>query len=361
MNCSACRCPICQEDYLRCMIDSCRRVYHIICTGAKNLTSDEKKAWICPECQCTTKKGGDNSLTPVGRSKLNRDPNVTFRKKTSEVAKVSDEEPGALAVEIRSLRSEMSILRDQLINAVSLISSYESKLDKYAAQVVALNAKLEEYQTKSSKIFPSPYNHSTREPTPQNQRQKAPMSGPNNKTLLDRTTSDKVPVIVNLAAKYPGSSTGKNDTETEVSCNDTTHDDQQWTEVKKRKSRGPLSLCGAAGPAITALKAVEPIKYIHLWNMVSNNDEVLQYLKQLCPAGSCSVEELNPRGNYKSYKIGVPEIYYDKCFSIDVWPINARIKAWINFRKPAQTRVRATAAENGAATRQSFRGSRGAP
>lgn len=115
------------------------------------------------------------------------------------------------------------------------------------------------------------------------------------------------------------------DSETEVQ--------KQWIEVKKR-SRRPPSLCGTAGPAVTSLKAVEARSYIHLWNMESSAEEIRDYLRQLCPAGICTVEELTPKGAYKSYKLGIPAVFRESCMSANVWPVNARIKAWISYGQP---------------------------
>lgn len=107
---------------------------------------------------------------------------------------------------------------------------------------------------------------------------------------------------------------------------------QPWVDVKKKQGRRPTSMCGTAGPAVTSLKAVEERKYIHLWNMVSGIEEIREYLRHLCPSATCTVHELKPRGDYKSYKIGVPLAHYDMLFSMDVWPINARMKAWVSYR-----------------------------
>lgn len=131
-------------------------------------------------------------------------------------------------------------------------------------------------------------------------------------------------------------------------------DDQSWTEVKKNKYRKPISLCGIAGPDITTLRAVEPRKYLHLWNMESSADEIRDYLRQLCPTGTCTVDELRARGSYKSFRIGVPVIYYEQCLSVDVWPVNARLNTWITYDSPRHPRKYKTS-PNGQPSHQTFR------
>lgn len=102
---------------------------------------------------------------------------------------------------------------------------------------------------------------------------------------------------------------------------------RNYSRQVRQKSRKQESVLGTANASVTTLKAVEVKKYIHLWNMESEAEEVQEYLRILCPTGTCTVDKLTPKGSYKSYKVGVPVAYYDKCLSGDVWPFNARIKA----------------------------------
>ncbi|KAF9824592.1 hypothetical protein SFRURICE_004049 [Spodoptera frugiperda] len=110
-----------------------------------------------------------------------------------------------------------------------------------------------------------------------------------------------------------------------------------WSEVVRKPSRRAVSIHGAAGPNVTSLKAVEVRKHLHLWNMESTADEIQKYLYTLCNTDTCTVQELTPKGNYKSFKIGVPLACFEKCYSADVWPMNARIKPWIYYRKSTAT------------------------
>lgn len=113
--------------------------------------------------------------------------------------------------------------------------------------------------------------------------------------------------------------------------------DINWTEVRHKKSRQSLSLRCVAGPDVTSLKAAESRRHFHLWNMLSGADEIKVYLSGLCPQKAVTVEQLKTTNNYNSFKIGVPEDCYDKCFSVDVWPENARVKKWINYKKRTPT------------------------
>ncbi|KOB62438.1 Histone-lysine N-methyltransferase NSD3 [Operophtera brumata] len=124
MICSACHKDAFNgdgEEYLCCMKDDCNQLYHLLCTGEKN---PNKNTWGCPECRCTSKKGGNNSLTPVGVSKRTRDPNVTIRKKITSVGvdvqkseegiPLNPDENNKISLELRGLKTEMVTIRDQL-------------------------------------------------------------------------------------------------------------------------------------------------------------------------------------------------------------------------------------------------------
>lgn len=325
-------------------------------------------------------------MTPVGLSKMARDPNVTFRKKvvpirseiqhlcgsTNELSTahshslsqcvsgqlihdLSSGHSTELSGEIRNLRSEMATMRDQLIKTMSIIDRYEIKLENYALQVVTLSKKLESYENRVSQPPMGPEPSLPRTPIQKMQPLKEivrkQVKPPISSTLLE------IPDTANdTTVGFHNTSSRTFEDDAPARCEKSTAVDQEWTEVTRRKSRGPVSLCGKAGPTVTTLKAAESVKFLHLWNMASGAEEVLSYLKQLCSTDSCTVMELTARGSYKSYKIGVPAALYEKCYSIDVWPINARIKPWINYRRPAGSARAGAAAGASPPIRQPFRG-----
>lgn len=297
-----------------CSVNECGKKYHVQCTNMSSALQSSG-TWICPECRLTSKSKVDSILPRVIPSKDRRDANVTLRKKPQ--TQIDYPEPytdADLGSELRSLRCEVSLLRDQLSHAISLIASYETKLDRYSVQVSALNDRFlhgESIICHSQPQIASMGTQSTQSTKPKKVIKKQKAAAAPQRQSVDQVPSEHT----RLNALPPG-----------PSC-PVSSEQQQWTEVKR--SRRPPSLCGTAGPNITLLKAVEPRKYIHLWNMESSADEIREYLRQLCPGGSCTVTELSPRGDYKSYKLGVPVAYFDTCLSIDVWPINARIKTWV--------------------------------
>lgn len=404
MSCGGCGTVIPEsEDFLQCTIDGCRKIFHLPCVGEKTQSVSE---WVCPECRCSSKRGGDNSLTPVGASKKHRDANVTLRKNISSYNQIDENiyqsENEQLSVEIRSLRQEMASLANELRKAVSLITSYETKLEYYAGQVQSVHTflKVREPETAYSVAVAAACcpHESCRSPLPTSSSLvatpppvscplgssgvPAPVSthskvatvscppGPCGAPLPSRPSSSstatttaaclpvssKVPPAVGAVSKTakgmkmrtqpvpPASRTMRvlpdypvqegRTSPAAVSSRCPAEDSQPWTEVGRGRRRRPSSLCGTAGPTVTSLKAVEPRSLIHLWNMESGAEDIREYLKQLCPDALCTVTELTPKGDYRSYKIGVPVAYYETCMSTDVWPVNARIKAWVTHQKP---------------------------
>lgn len=380
--CSACKDSISnQEDFLLCTLECCKKYYHLFCGGGQALSKEGRVAWICPECCCASKKGGDNSSTPVGAKKV-RDPNVTYRKKVTQSRSVDEAitpikspplrttldlprptpQEGSstldLTMEIRGLRHEIATLKRYLDGAVAAISRYDARLGHYdaklkcyenkqvehetlsasfASQVESLHAKLRVYETNNAskmlaatQLYPLPAPNLVVTPEP---------ASVSTQLLKPRPKSPKpqaqqAPTPLTTLCKSVSRDVNDDASQTVLSEKNTQRRDlQQWTEVR-RKNRRNASKCGTANPSLTKLKAVEVKKYIHLWNMESGASEVSEYLRQLCTVGTCTVEELNPKGNYKSFKIGVPDAYFEMCMSTDIWPINARIKSWFHLKKP---------------------------
>ncbi|CAH1637878.1 unnamed protein product [Spodoptera littoralis] len=306
-----------------------------MCTGIRNLMNVDIDTWICPECRCAIKKGGDNSFTPVG---VKQDPNVTLRKNVSTNSTSNYVDNIALISEIHDLRSEMSTLKELLTKALTLIGGHEDKLERYALQVKQLNNKLEKYEKQDIQTTPLRAVHEPRanslsntdvaiKPTAVKQQPKQQVIG-NSQSYHQASRHLHTDHIIPPTQELDQSVIAV------VRQEHNTQNDGEWIEVKKRNYRQRQKpLHGTADPLSINLKAMEIRKHFHLWNMASDIDEVRQYLSQLYPTAGCSVEELSARGDYKSYKIGVPAEFYDRIYSADIWPLNARIKPWINYRK----------------------------
>ncbi|CAH0727671.1 unnamed protein product, partial [Brenthis ino] len=140
MDCAACcKLIVSEEAFLQCMVRTCQKTYHELCTGILDPASVNTEAWICPECACMSKRGGDNSLTPVGasrqRSSAADSNNITYRKKAIILASNEDKQEikntEVLRLEIKQLREEIIGLKNQLNQAMSLLTTFHGKCDNY--------------------------------------------------------------------------------------------------------------------------------------------------------------------------------------------------------------------------------------
>ncbi|KAF9809275.1 hypothetical protein SFRURICE_015738 [Spodoptera frugiperda] len=373
-----------KEEYLTCSLDICHKRYHLSCITDKNLNCYE--SWICPECRCAAKKGGDNSFTPVGTTFEDCSQNITFRNKLSCNSTEKQYDCKCwLSVEFRAWRQEMGTLKDQLNNAVSLIAKYEASLDKYYTQVNDLNNRLQQYElqkvnnnspisqyrdklAKSSSVSNTPLSITTSSGEMQNNENLSTsiiISNPARDLCKERKKElvSSHPVSNYRREAHDSKLEKKNDVnqhknqatvygETEIQSSSITNPvEEQWIEVKRKRRRHSNFLCGTAGPGVTHLKAVDARKWFHLWNMESSADDIRKYLIHLLPDVSCTVEELIPKGNYKSFKIGVPLEHYETIYTSNAWPLNARIKPWFTLK----SRIRGNS--NNVPQRQSFQSS----
>ncbi|CAG9795269.1 unnamed protein product [Diatraea saccharalis] len=153
MKCSGCLKIITKEDYVVCTSKFCSRTLHTNCSNARNLTSQQKEVWVCPDCQASTRKSGDNANTPIRSNE-----NVTHRKKTiATTCQDTQSSPNhEVIAEIRSLRQDMINMQsdlnkrfDDLLSRfgecearIKSLEQKEKKNDQLKAQVAQLQSQL---------------------------------------------------------------------------------------------------------------------------------------------------------------------------------------------------------------------------
>ncbi|XP_073946571.1 uncharacterized protein [Choristoneura fumiferana] len=284
------------EEYLQCMIEKCRKLYHHLCTN-KKLTPKERETWVCPECCNELRKGGRNYETPVGTPVTTK--NISTRNK-SETPVLHGQSPGvvpALALELQLTRDQMIMLNERLADAVSTIVQCQAALAECAKKFESVNYRLLQLEQEK-----------------------------------ECNASPPLSIHESPACRDSGASVSKDDGKTDASNGDSLDENEEgWQEVNSRKKR-VASVRGTAGPEKTTLKAVEYRRSIHLWNMVSGGDDILAYLQSLKPGKTFTVDELKPKGLYKSFKIGVPAEMFDECLTAEIWPENARNVRGLNTK-----------------------------
>lgn len=349
--CSGCRGDLgLGEEYLQCMVKTCNKLYHLLCTS-KKLTTKEKDSWVCPECCIRQKRIGSNCETPVGTPVTTK--NISVRNKSAPSVSPSPQpefssQVASIMLEMQGIRNQMSILTEQLSNAVSVVTQYQAALADCSMKIGIASerlVRLEQSSTchcqadkprepNSGNAIPLSDARSEGKPKPINRK----ISSMSNLTV--EPTNVVAPCVAEQSFALPTRNAESTDT-THVDHNESGQG--TWQKVLGRKKRFS-SVRGTAGPHVTSLKAIECRKFIHLWNMISGADDVREYLHTLYPGKTFTIEELKPKGDYKSFKIGVPKELYEECLTAEMWPENARVRVWF-FRRSESSGKPPTRAE----------------
>lgn len=364
MICAACNKELLSGDaFLECTLETCGKVYHYLCNN-RELTLTERSAWICPECSCAAKKGGCNDNLPIPLQTPISQKYISARNKSNVPAYRSPADSSHFPeMEIQLLREQINILSERLTDAVSTIDKYHTALALCSKQIQECNEKLSKFENVSDchnchlsdsctpvqAVVESDSVNNIQVPVtkPKLKSKPKPKAKPKPKQLANNHVTDiqkgqeKTFPPPNMSAPPEDYVLTSQPHELQSPILPSTINNhnsaEEWTEVRSKKPRRVSSLRGTAGPETTTLKAVEYRKYIHLWNMVSGTEEVQTYLQKLFPEAGCTIEELKPKGDYKSFKIGVPPELYLKCVSPNIWPTNARVKEWFFRRQPTKS------------------------
>lgn len=104
-----------------------------------------------------------------------------------------------------------------------------------------------------------------------------------------------------------------------------------------RKSRGPIVIRGSSKTE-TSVQAAERLKHLHVWMLRQDTtaDKLKSHLASIDAetAAKCTIEQLKPRGDYASFKVGVLEPSFERFMSMESWPQGVCLKEWRNnFRR----------------------------
>lgn len=157
MDCSACLRAICEEEggFITCKSAKCKKAYHVLCTNADNITTDQKENWTCQDCRAKARKGGDNTHTPVRSNE-----NVTLRKKNSNSEQTNSpisHLSSTAEANLQSLAIEMRLMRDTMVKMQTEINerldSLSNKLSDFDARLKSLEEFKDENMTLKAEIL----------------------------------------------------------------------------------------------------------------------------------------------------------------------------------------------------------------
>ncbi|CAG9118654.1 unnamed protein product [Plutella xylostella] len=137
MDCEACQQKIeDKQQFLVCTVKGCFKHYHIACTTTSQSAPIDTNTWICQDCICAKKKGGDNSATPVRSAPSN----ITQRK--SKPKSKGDLPLDDYSNEIRLLRKEMASSTEKRTALNEIIGLPESRNENLLHSVLVISKKI---------------------------------------------------------------------------------------------------------------------------------------------------------------------------------------------------------------------------
>lgn len=379
--CAGCRGEVSADGpYMKCA--KCKQIFDIICanfTAAvfNTLTTDFKSTWICVECLSRQPKH-DNSHTPVRQSQTQ-----DLSRTTSDCLDISMQTPDNVTVRTRARYTQAPIgnkAEDALVKSLkdSVVQELKKLQVDFEAQLVSkINTILIEqflaFKTEfmdkinlvMNKVLEFEEQYKSDRNNANESTTKAKKSASSNTFTPLVTTENKPvsitapppkrkpqtktkPVILEVQAGplTPRVLNNHKDIQARSSSSismPNTHDDVEgadkgdWEEVRRKRSRTSHSglLRGTAAPGSTLLQAAERRRYLHLYYVREGTtvEQVREHLHTICSSGECTVEKLNSRGAYASFKLGVPMNQAENVMSSDNWDKDICIKPWRqNFR-----------------------------
>ncbi|KAI5641148.1 hypothetical protein NE865_06617 [Phthorimaea operculella] len=301
--------------------------------------------------------------TNVGTTSCNKE-HVTFRQPRKRIDFESSYAEETLCVEdIRAvIRQELeSILEERLIKVLSKLDQEQAEINIILSQTLKkltdkcsfLEFKLQTLEEGLSRLSEQP-KRSTELPKESVAAQviEQPIKPKNKKKKRSPKKSDHQPSLSVPSATLPTGSSdllkGSTEPPTDTSGDViepapeyrprrtvTSPERENWTDIVKRQRSSVSRVFGTARPGSTHLEAAERVKYIHLYyvKVGTTKEQVQAHLDSICGTGTCSVEALNARGNYASFKLGVPSKQVALVMSPDNWAEDICIKPWRqNFR-----------------------------
>lgn len=137
-TCAGCKTMITDRQFITCNAGKCDNSFHLLCLNITTVLPEQRATWICPDCQAATKKGGDNSLTPVRQSN-----------KCLENAQL-DGDVTTLTSEIRLLRQDMWSLKNELRDVVSSLKECHSRLDGVTSKISEMETRMKSLEVQQA-------------------------------------------------------------------------------------------------------------------------------------------------------------------------------------------------------------------
>lgn len=337
----------------------CKEFYDLDClkicdSNFKNFSQDFLNNWVCPACLSMRPKS-NNICTPVRSMvthtncdniniNMSRGSRIkTTPPQTAYIEKDIYSSPN-IHLELKYLKEEVTELKKQngdIINILStvslsmkqILSEYDLGLKTKDKEIMLLKESVAQLQNKLTLYE----NHEAANSETNNPIPEMVMPICNESLLPSITAKENMSQICTDNLGMSLSEPINHQNEKENNANPNVAATQGWTKVsyKRPRSRTSNILHGTATPGSTLLEASDRFIYLHLYYVKSGTKEnqVLDHLKTISNSDAFTVEALKARGQYASFKIGVPAKLAECIMNAKNWTEDICIKHWSqNFR-----------------------------
>lgn len=147
MKCSGCLKFIStrETNSIKCSLVPCGKHFCTSCVKISDISQEQRKIWICPECSAAARKGGDNSSTPA------RNNNGVQEKPNNKEGNQS--EVGELVAEVRRLTQELSSVKKRLEETIVSLTRCHTRLDEVEAVAAANGSRIQALEDREKEVI----------------------------------------------------------------------------------------------------------------------------------------------------------------------------------------------------------------
>lgn len=306
------------------------------------MSDEARKSWVCPSCVSKKPREAKNDSTPI-RRKMDSNPNITV---ATEPIMLENASVDSCCVHEENLRRIIklefaevydSTLKDLVVSVKKLQASNETLMQ----MVRDLSCTQTEKTQLHDKADVGAKLDGVTPPAQQHGKAKPGRPKKNHVPSYASTVRKFVPAPPPAEMKRAEQCAQIQEIPREESQNiqqeeSAATDESEWKTVQmKRPRRSSDVIRGTAAPGSTTLRAAERKSFIHVYflKVGTTADQVLEHLNSIRPDDTCTAESLKPRGDYASFKVGVPSKHVTEFLCEKHWDEDVHVKPWHTFRK----------------------------
>lgn len=152
MKCNGCLkvTSIREVNSIRCSLVPCGKHFCTSCVKISDISQEQRKTWIGPECSAAARRGGDISSTPA------RGSNAVQVKPNSQG--VGQSEVGELVAEVRRLTEELSSVKQRLEETILSLTRCHTRLDEVEAEAASNTSRIQKLEEREKEVIDLKFN-----------------------------------------------------------------------------------------------------------------------------------------------------------------------------------------------------------